>query len=76
MHSYADVLDHHPAAGPLAVSHAHKLLLEQQGGQALEVLAAVLTDEEQTRAYLACERSHIFGEMGKFDEAMIAAREA
>lgn len=76
MHSSAGALDQHPVAGPLAIAYARELLLEQRGEQALQVLAAIPIEEEQTRAYLACERSHIFREMGKFDEAVIAAREA
>ena len=32
--------------------------------------------DDQTRAYLACERNHIFRETGEFDAAVIAAREA
>ena len=76
LHSYAEALDQHPAAGPLAIAYARKLLLGQKGEQALQVLAAVPIGDDQTRAYLACERSHIFREMGEFDEAVIAAREA
>jgi predicted Zn-dependent protease len=48
----------------------------QKGQQALQVLAAVPIGDDQTRAYLACERSHIFRETEKFDEAVITAREA
>jgi len=76
LHSYAEALDQHPSAEPLAIAYARKLLLGQQGEQALQVLATVPVDDEQTRAYLACERSHILREMGEFDEAVSAAREA
>jgi len=76
LRSYAEVLDQHPSAGSLAIAYARKLLLVEQGDNALQVLAAVPIDAEQTRAYLACERSHILREMGEFDEAVSAAREA
>ena len=76
LHSYAEALDQHPAAGTLAIAYARKLLLGQKGEQALQVLAAVPIGDDQTRAYLACERSHIFRETGEFDKAVIAAREA
>ena len=76
LHSCAEALDEHPTAGPLAIAYAPKLLLGQMGEQALQVLAVVPIGNDQTRAYLACERSHIFREMGEFDEAVIAAREA
>ena len=76
LQSYAEALNQHPTAGPLAIAYARKLLLGQNGEQALQVLGGVSIDGEQTRAYLACERSHILREMGEFDEAVIAAREA
>ena len=76
LHSYAEALYQHPSAGPLAIAFARKLLLEEKGEKALQVLAAVPIDGEQTRAYLACERSHILREMGEYDEAVSAAREA
>ena len=76
LHSYAEALDQHPGAGPLAIAYARKLLLGQQGERALQVLAAVPMDDKQTRAYLACERSHILREVGEFDEAVSVAREA
>ena len=76
LRSYAEALDQHPSAVPLAIAYARKLLLGQQGEQALQVLAAVPIDDAQTRAYLACERSHILREIGEFDEAVTAAREA
>ena len=76
LRSYAEALRQHPGAGPLAIAYARKLLLGQQGEQALQVLAAVRIDDVQTRAYLACERSYILREIGEFDEAVSAAREA
>ena len=76
LHSYAKALDQHPTAGPLAIAYARKLLLGHQGEQALQVLAAVPMDDLQTRAYVACERSHILREMGEFDEAVTTARDA
>ena len=39
-------------------------------------MKVVPIDGEQTRAYLACERSHILRETGEFDEALLVAREA
>ena len=76
LHSYAKALDQHPPSGPLAIAYARKLLLGHQGEQALQVLAAVPMDDLQTRAYVACERSHILREMGEFDEAVTTARDA
>ena len=76
LHSYAEALDQHPSAGPLAIAYARKLLLGQQGETALQVLAAVPIDGDHTRAYLACERRHILREIGEFDDAVSAAREA
>jgi len=35
LHSNAEALDQHPPAGPLAIAYARKLLLGQQGEQAL-----------------------------------------
>ena len=76
LHSYTKTLDQHPTAGPLAIAYARKLLLGHQGEQALQVLTAVPMDDLQTRAYVACERSHILREMGEFDEAVTTARDA
>jgi len=76
LQSYAEALDQHPTAGSLAIAYARKLLLGQNGEQALQVLGGVSIDGEQTRAFLACERSHILREIGEFDEAVSAAREA
>lgn len=74
--SYEDALSDHPTAAPLAIALARKLLLGERGTEALQVLEKVPVDTNQTRAHLACERSHILRESGEFEEALIAAREA
>ena len=62
LHSYAEALDQHPAAGPLAIAYARKLLLGQKGEQAFQVLAADADYEEAVDCLLPVTSSEACGQ--------------
>lgn len=73
--SYRTALARRPDHAGLAIALARKLLLNDRGQDALDVLDAARAEIEQPAA-IDAERSHVHREQGHFDEALDAARAA
>ncbi len=73
--SYRRVLHQTPGNAEFAATLARKLLLNDRGDEALGILASALVSPDDSATVLR-ELSYVRRELGHFDEALIAAREA